>query len=229
MTASVTVAAKGALSFERMALQGSKAQAGGFWPPRVPLLLSAFRLQDSGRVSVRDATVRRRRRRKRGGLVGRSGRCYGAPPPIRVGLALTQATHKTLLNQTTPSPLTAAHGACHDNNGQVRVPNAAALLAALRELPGGETAAPETPDLRPRFAGGRPPAPGAEKFVIDSWTVRQQRGAQPHSWASLSLTRENAVMFFLTNGGAATSHSTAATTPDHQTDSKQSTTTTTTT
>lgn len=52
------------------------------------------------------------------------------------------------------------------------MPNAAALVAALRALPGGETSAPEVPDLRPQYAGGRAPAPGATTFVIRSWQVR---------------------------------------------------------
>lgn len=61
---------------------------------------------------------------------------------------------------------------------QFRVANPSAVISALAALPGGWTTSPDVPDLQPRFAGGRPPAPGAERFTIASWQVRTQPPAR---------------------------------------------------
>jgi hypothetical protein len=86
VTASVVIGDQGALTFERMALQGSKSQNLTFWPSDIPLLLSAFRVTDSGVIVQRDVTVRGRRVDGAGGLAGSAGhreRTTAASPPPR--------------------------------------------------------------------------------------------------------------------------------------------------
>ncbi|KAI8472387.1 MAG: hypothetical protein J3K34DRAFT_209795 [Monoraphidium minutum] len=58
VTSSVLVGSKGVLSFENMALQGSKSQNLTFWPSNIPLLLSPFRVVDSGVIAQRNTTMR---------------------------------------------------------------------------------------------------------------------------------------------------------------------------
>jgi hypothetical protein len=110
-------------------------------------------------------------------------------------------THPTEPNQTQPPPLhpqgsksqnltswpsniplllsafkAVESGVIRLTNVLVRVANAGALAAGLNQLPAGALSAPEVPDLRPLY--GRPPAPGATNFTIQSWQLDSKRWAQ---------------------------------------------------
>jgi len=54
---------------------------------------------------------------------------------------------------------------------QVHVANTELLIKALNALPGGASSAPEVPDLRPLYVGGRAPGLNATGFGIKSWQV----------------------------------------------------------
>ncbi|KAI8471116.1 MAG: hypothetical protein J3K34DRAFT_238636 [Monoraphidium minutum] len=58
VTASVLVGTKGAITFDGLILQGSKAQNMTLWPSNIPLLLSAFRIVDSGVIAQRNTLMR---------------------------------------------------------------------------------------------------------------------------------------------------------------------------